>query len=48
MTNFPKDSGGFIQAFTLNTDGTRTPASFTSVQTVGLQTLIQALINTIG
>ncbi len=48
VTNFPKDSGGFIQAFTLNTDGTRTPASFTSVQTVGLQTLIQALINTIG
>jgi hypothetical protein len=47
VTNFPA-SGGFIQAFTLNANGTRTPASFSSTQTGGLQTLIQALIATIG
>ena len=48
VTNFPKDSGGFIQALTLNADGSRTPASFTSAQTAGLQTTLQALIATVG
>jgi hypothetical protein len=47
VTNFPT-SGGFLSAFTLNANGTRTPASFTSAQTAGLQTAIQALIATIG
>jgi hypothetical protein len=47
VTNFPAASG-FLQAFSLNANGTRTPASFTSAQTAGLQTLIQALIATIG
>jgi hypothetical protein len=45
--NFPA-SGGFIQAYTLNVDGTRTPRSFTSAQTAGLQTALQAFIATIG
>lgn len=43
-TNFPKDAGGFIQDNTLNADGTRTPASFTSVQTAGLQSSLSSLI----
>jgi len=46
--NFPVDSGGFIQAFKLNADGTRVPTAFTNAQTAGLQTLLQAFINTIG
>jgi hypothetical protein len=47
VANFP-NSSGFLQAFTLNADGSRTPASFTSAQTAGLQTAITALIATIG
>lgn len=46
-TNFPKDAGGFIQAYTLNADGTRTMASFSTAQTVGLQTALNALVATI-
>lgn len=42
--NFPKDAGGFVQAYTLNADGTRTPANFTSAQTVGLQNSLAALV----
>lgn len=47
VTNFPS-SGGFLQAEKLNADGSRTPASFTPAQTAGLQTDLQAFINTIG
>ena len=47
VANFPA-SGGFIQAFSLNADGSRTPASFTSVQTAGLQSAITSFIATIG
>lgn len=36
-----------INWYTLNSDGTRTPASFTSAQTAGLQTQLQALIASI-
>lgn len=46
-TNFPKDAGSFLQAYTLNADGTRTAASFTPAQTGGLQTSLSALIATI-
>jgi hypothetical protein len=46
-SNFPKDTGGFIQAYTLNADGTRTAASFTPTQTSGLQTALTSLIATI-
>lgn len=41
-------SGGFIQAETLNADGSRTLRSFSSAQTAGLQTNLQAFIATIG
>ncbi len=46
-TNFPT-SGGFITAYTLNADGTRTPRQFTTVQTAGLATALTAFIATIG
>lgn len=49
VTNFPKDSTQtYILAESLNSDGTRTLRQFTPAQTAGLQTLIQALIATIG
>lgn len=47
VSNFPA-AGGFLQSHTLNADGSRTPRSFTSVQTAGLQTNLQAFIATIG
>lgn len=47
VTNFPASSG-FLQSHTLNADGSRTPRSFTSAQTAGLQTNLQAFIATIG
>lgn len=42
--NFPKDSGGYIQAFTLNADGSRTAATFTSAQTAGLTSALNTVI----
>lgn len=48
VANFPVDSSGFLQGFKLNADGSRTVATFTSAQTVGLQTAIQSLITSIG
>jgi hypothetical protein len=48
ITNFPKDSTNtWILAYQLNADSTRTPRSFSTVQTAGLQTLLQTLIATI-
>lgn len=46
-TNFPKDAGGFIQAYTLAADGSRTATVFTPAQTVGLQNSLTSLIATI-
>jgi len=46
-TNFPA-SGGFIQGFTLNADGTRTPRTFSSATTAGLQTALTTFIGTIA
>ncbi len=46
-TTFPT-SGGFITAYTLNADGTRTPRLFTTAQTAGLATALTAFIATIG
>lgn len=46
-TNFPS-SGGFLQGYTLNADGSRTPRSFTTAQTAGLQTALTNFIATIG
>src|SRR5271166_3612704 len=48
VTNFPADTGGFIQAFKLNADGSRAAATFTSAQTAGLQSAITSFIATIG
>jgi hypothetical protein len=49
VLNFPKDTTAtFVLAYILNADGTRTARSFTTVQTAGLQTKLQALIATIG
>jgi hypothetical protein len=49
VANFPKDTTAtFVLAYILNADGTRTPRTFTTVQTAGLQTRLQALIATIG
>lgn len=47
VANFPA-SGGFLQSHTLNADGSRTPRSFTSAQTAGLQTALTNFIATIG
>jgi len=47
-TNFPSDAGGFLQGYTLNTDGSRTPRSFTTGQTAGLQTALTSFVATIG
>lgn len=47
VTNFPT-SGGFLQAESINADGSRTQRSFSPVQTAGLQTNLQAFIATIG
>lgn len=46
-SNFPKDTQGFAQAYTLNADGSRTAATFTNTQTSGLQTALQTFISTI-
>lgn len=49
VTNFPKDtSATWLLAFQLSPDGSRTPRSFSSAQTAGLQTKLQALIATIA
>lgn len=49
VTSFPKDSTQtYILSESINSDGTRTLRQFTPAQTAGLQTLIQALIATIG
>lgn len=47
VTNFPS-SGGFLQGFTLNADGSRTARIFTPANTAGLQTNLAAFIATIG
>ncbi len=47
VNNFPSASG-FLQAYSLNADGSRTPRTFTTVQTAGLQTNLTAFVATIG
>jgi hypothetical protein len=47
FTNFPT-SGGFLQAETLNADGSRTLRTFTTAQTAGLQTALQSFVQTIS
>lgn len=49
VANFPKDgTNTYILAYILNANGTRTMASFTSVQTAGLRTALNTLIATIS
>ena len=48
VANFPKDAGGFAQAYTLASDGSRTPATFTPAQTAGLTTAINNVISSIA
>lgn len=43
ITNFPTSAGGFIEKDTLEVDGAITVRSFTSGQTAGLQTALNAL-----
>ena len=43
VTNFPKDTGGFMQGWTLASDGSRTEAVFTPAQTASWKTLIDAV-----
>ena len=48
MANFPKDTGGFVQAYTLAANGDRVPVTFTSVQTAGLASALNTLIASIA
>lgn len=49
VSNFPKDSTNtFLLSETLNADGSRTPRSFSSAQTAGFRTALNALLATIG
>lgn len=49
VTNFPKDStNAWLLAYSMAADGTRSPRSFSSAQTAGLQTLLAAVIATIS
>lgn len=47
VNNFPS-AGGYLQAETLNTDGSRTQRQFTPAQTAGWQTAINNFIATIN
>jgi hypothetical protein len=47
VTNFPV-SATFLQAYTLNADGSRTPRTFTPANTAGLQTNLTAFVATIS
>src|SRR5712671_5948665 len=47
VTNFPV-SATFLQAYTLNADGSRTARTFTTAQTAGLQTALTSFIATIS
>lgn len=47
VNNFPT-AGGFLQAESLNADGSRTLRQFTPAQTAGWQTAINNFIGTIG
>lgn len=48
VQNFPVEADGFLKAYKLNADGSRSPSTFTPVQTAGLQTALQNFINTIN
>lgn len=43
VDNFPTGTGGFLERYQIAADGTLTDRSFTSAQTAGLRTQLQAL-----
>jgi len=47
VANFPKDAGGFAQAYTIATNGDRTPVTFTPAQTAGLATQFNSIVTQI-
>ena len=47
ITAIPKDAGGFLLLETIDANGVRTERNFTSAQTEGLRTALDALIATI-
>ena len=47
VTNFPTDTGDWLERSTVAVDGTITDRSFTTAQTAGLQTALLALFTTI-
>ena len=44
VTNFPAGTGGFLQAYKINADGSRVPTVFTPAQTAGLTTALNNVI----
>lgn len=49
VANFPKDATAtYLLAYTMAADGSKTPRSFSSTDTAGLQTKLQALIATVA
>lgn len=48
VANFPKDAGGFVEAYTLAANGDRTSATFTPAQTSGLTAAINTVITSIA
>jgi hypothetical protein len=48
VTNFPTSAGGYLQAQTLNADGSRVLRTFTAAQTTGLVTALNSFITTIN
>ena len=49
VANFPKDSTNtWVLAYSINADGTRNPRNFSTAQTAGLRTNLNALIALIG
>ena len=47
VDNFPSGTGGFLERYTIAADGTLTDRMFTTVQTAGLRTELQALFASI-
>ncbi len=43
VDNFPKGTGEWLERYQIGTDGALTDRSFTTAQTVGLRTVLQAL-----
>ena len=44
VANLPKDAGGFVQAYTIASNGDRTATVYTPAQTAGLMTQINSIV----